>query len=95
VELPGEGGSLDLFLGKVSVIAGNTEREHGSAKSNRNSGGNGSCGKDFARHEVTWENPSVVGLDGAGAEGDSCRTSDDEGSVLVDANGVARYSECA
>ena len=55
---------------------------------NRNSGGNGSC------HVVTLENPSVVGLDGARAEGDTCRTSDDEGSVLIGANGVARFSEC-
>ena len=85
VELPGEGGSL----GEVSVITGDTEREHGSA------GGNGSCGKDFSRHEVTWGNPSVVGLDGAGAEGGTCRTSDDEGSVVVGANGVAGCSECA
>jgi hypothetical protein len=67
VELPGEGGSLDFFLGEVSVIAGDTEREYGSARCNRNSGGNGSVGKDFAGHEVTGENPSVVGLDGAGA----------------------------
>ena len=30
------------------------------------SGGNGNCRKDFARHEVTWENPCVVTLDGTG-----------------------------
>ena len=53
MELPGEGGSLDFFLGEVSVISGDTEREHGSARCNRISGGNGSCGKDFSRHEVT------------------------------------------
>ena len=30
VELPAEGGSLDFFLGEVSVISGDTEREHGT-----------------------------------------------------------------
>ena len=78
VELPGEGGSLDFFLGEVSAITGDTEREYGSARCNRNSGGNGGCGKDFAGHEVTWEDPSVVGLDRAGAESGTCRTSDDK-----------------
>ena len=62
----GEGGSLDFFLGEVSAITGYTEREYGSARCNRNSGGNGGCGKDFSCHEVTGEDPSVVGLDGAG-----------------------------
>jgi hypothetical protein len=95
VELPGEGGSLDFFLGEVSAIAGDTEREYGSARCNRNSGGNGGCGKDFAGHEVTWEDPSVVGLDGAGAEGGTCRTSDDKRSIAVSANRVARCCECA
>ena len=79
----------------MSVITGDTEREHGSARCSRISGGNGSCGKDFSRHEVIWENPSIVGLDGAGAEGGTCRTSDDEGSVLVGANEVAGCSDCA
>jgi hypothetical protein len=86
MELLGEGGSLDFFLREVSFIAGDTEREHGNARCNRNSGGNGNCGKDFARHEVTWENPSVVGLEGVGAEDDTFWTSDDEGSVLVGVN---------
>ena len=36
------------------------------ARCNRNSGGNGGCGKDFSCHEVTGEDPSVIGLDGAG-----------------------------
>ena len=63
VELHGEGGSLHFFLGEVSVITGDTERENGSARCNKISGGNGSCGKDFSRHKLTWENPSVVGLD--------------------------------
>jgi hypothetical protein len=65
MELPGEDGSLDFFLGEVSVITGDTEREYGSARCNRISGGNGSCG-----------------LNGAGAEGGTCRTSDDEGSIM-------------
>ena len=86
VELPGEGGSLDFFLGEVSAITGDTEREYGSARCNRNSGGNGGCGKDFASHEVTGEDPSVVGLNGAGTSIDTCWTSDDEGSVLVGVN---------
>ncbi len=85
VELPGEGGSLDFFLGEVSVIA----------RCNRISGGNGSCGKNFSRHEMIWEDPSVVGLDGAGAEGGTCRASDNKGSITVSANRVARCCECA
>ena len=32
--------------------------------------------------EVTWEDPSNIGLGGAGAEGGTCRTSDDEGSIM-------------
>ena len=95
VELPGEGGSLDFFLGEVSAITRDTEREYGSARCNRNSGGNGGCGKDFAGHEVTWEDPSVVGLDRAGAEGGTCRTSDDKRSIAVGADRVARCCECA
>jgi len=94
VELPGEGGSLDFFLGEVSAIAGDTEREYGSARCNRNSGGNGGCGKDFACREVTWEDPSNIGLGGAGAEGGTCRTSDDKRSIAVGANRVARCCEC-
>ena len=95
MELPGEGGSLDFFLGELSVISGDTEREHGSARCNRISGGNGSCGKDFSRHEVTWEDPSGVGLDGAGAEGGTCRTSDDKGYIVVCASRVAVCCKCA
>ena len=95
VELPGEGGSLDFFLGEVSAITGDTEREYGSARCNRNSGGNGGCGKDFSGHEVTWEDPSVVGLDGAGAEGGTCRASDDKRSIAVSADRVARCCKCA
>ena len=95
VELPAEGGSLDFFLGEVSVISGDTERELGSASCNKIFGGNGSCGKDFSRHKVTWEDPSGVGLDRAGAEGGTCRTSVDEESIVVSANRVAGCCECA
>ena len=83
VELPGEGGSLNFFFGEVSAVTGDTEREYGSTSCNRNSGGNGGCGKDFSCQEVTGEDPSVVGLDGTGTERDTCWTSDDERAVLV------------
>ena len=86
VELPGEGGSLDFFLGEVSTVTGDTEREYGGASCNRIPGGNGGCGKDFSCHEVTGEDPGVVGLDGTGTERNTCWTSDDKRAVLIGVN---------
>ena len=59
-------GSLDLFLGKVSVFARNAERKCGRVERTGNCGWNGGCRRKFPRHQVGGEDPCVVRLDGAG-----------------------------
>jgi hypothetical protein len=75
-------GLLDFFLGKVSRLMRDAEREDGCARWTWNSGGNGGCRRKIPGRKLVGKDPGVVWLDGTGTEGSTIGLDDDDGSVF-------------